>query len=164
MAVVLREGPAGLELLLAERAHRPGDRWSGHLAFPGGLEQPGDADARATAAREAHEEAGIDLLAGGEVLGELSDLLTARPGSLAPLVVRPVVFAVTRGAELVLGAELSRAHWVPLDELARLRRSRSRMRRALGWFAPGGGERVAGTMLWGLTLAMLDDLLARLEQ
>jgi 8-oxo-dGTP pyrophosphatase MutT (NUDIX family) len=45
-------------VLMIERAQR-GDPWSGHMAFPGGRIEAGDADARAAAYRETREEVGI---------------------------------------------------------------------------------------------------------
>ena len=62
-----REG-AETEVLLIRRAERLGDRWSGHMAFPGGHAQPEDADLRATALRETREEIGIDLAQCGELI------------------------------------------------------------------------------------------------
>ena len=36
VAVVLRDGEEGAELVMIRRAHREGDPWSGHMALPGG--------------------------------------------------------------------------------------------------------------------------------
>jgi 8-oxo-dGTP pyrophosphatase MutT (NUDIX family) len=47
----------------------------GQIAFPGGRTEPGDADAAATALREAHEEIGLDP-ATVRVLGALDDIET----------------------------------------------------------------------------------------
>ena len=44
VAVVGRSGPSGDELLFIHRAEHPLDPWSGHMAFPGGMVDPGDAD------------------------------------------------------------------------------------------------------------------------
>ena len=160
VAVVLRDGPDGVEVLLAERAVAAGDRWSGHVAFPGGLAARGDVDALATAVRETQEETGLDLAVAARPIGALSELVTASHRSLAPLVVAPRVFALVGPADLSLGAELTRAHWVGLAGIARARRPRSRLGRSLGWFSPRGGVPVAGAVLWGLTLAFLDELVA----
>ena len=49
------------EVLFIKRASRPGDRWTGHVALPGGKRDPEDVDDRAAAIREADEEIGWDL-------------------------------------------------------------------------------------------------------
>ncbi|MEN9891434.1 MAG: hypothetical protein RLY78_1729, partial [Pseudomonadota bacterium] len=52
------DGQGGLQVLLTERtAHLR--QHAGQIAFPGGRQDPQDADARATALREAHEEVGL---------------------------------------------------------------------------------------------------------
>lgn len=49
------------EVLFIKRATREGDRWSGHVALPGGGRDPSDVDDRAVAIRETMEEVGLDL-------------------------------------------------------------------------------------------------------
>lgn len=49
------------EILFIKRAGRVGDRWSGHIALPGGRRDPPDVDDRAAAIRETKEEVGLDL-------------------------------------------------------------------------------------------------------
>ncbi|HSD27317.1 MAG TPA: CoA pyrophosphatase, partial [Vicinamibacteria bacterium] len=44
VALVLRDGgPGGIELLRIRRAEHDLDPWSGHVGFPGGRAEPGDA-------------------------------------------------------------------------------------------------------------------------
>ena len=50
-----------LEVLFIKRAARSGDRWTGHIALPGGKREPSDPDDRTTAIRETEEEVGLDL-------------------------------------------------------------------------------------------------------
>lgn len=49
------------EVLFIKRASRSGDRWTGHIAFPGGGREEKDEDDCATSVRETHEEIGLDL-------------------------------------------------------------------------------------------------------
>lgn len=49
------------EVLFIKRASRVGDRWTGHVALPGGKRDPEDVDDRAAAIRETSEEIGLDL-------------------------------------------------------------------------------------------------------
>ncbi len=55
----VREGQP--EVLFIRRAGRAGDRWSGHVALPGGKRDPEDADDLAAAIRETMEEVGLDV-------------------------------------------------------------------------------------------------------
>lgn len=58
------------EVLFIKRAAREGDRWTSHVALPGGKRDPEDESDRATAIRETMEEVGLDIggADGGECL------------------------------------------------------------------------------------------------
>jgi 8-oxo-dGTP pyrophosphatase MutT (NUDIX family) len=71
---MLREGPAGLELLFIRRAEHEADPWSGQMGFPGGRAEAGDTDLKQTAIRETLEEIGIDLARDGAFLGPLDEV------------------------------------------------------------------------------------------
>lgn len=49
------------EVLFIKRATRKGDRWTGHIALPGGKRDPEDEDDLSTAIRETSEEIGLDM-------------------------------------------------------------------------------------------------------
>jgi hypothetical protein len=62
-------------MLYLLRAVHERDKWSGHVAFPGGKLEPQDENIRATAMRETLEEVGIDLKSPAyKYLGRLNDL------------------------------------------------------------------------------------------
>jgi 8-oxo-dGTP pyrophosphatase MutT (NUDIX family) len=113
VALVVREGQDGLELLLIKRAEVDGDPWSGHVALPGGREEAEDASLEDTAVRETLEETGIDLRRYGRIVWALDEL---QPRGGTPIVVQPYVATV--GADLPpleLSDEVSAAFWVPLS-------------------------------------------------
>jgi 8-oxo-dGTP pyrophosphatase MutT (NUDIX family) len=58
VALILRKRH---EALFIRRAMRQGDKWSGHIALPGGRQEVFDASNYATCLREVKEEIGIDL-------------------------------------------------------------------------------------------------------
>lgn len=116
VALLLRPAGGGLELLLIRRAEREGDPWSGHMALPGGRAQAEDADAAATAVREAREEVGIDAARHGRLLGALDDV-APRSTRIPSVVVSPFVFAVPAGARATTNHEVETAVWVPVHEL-----------------------------------------------
>ncbi len=145
-------------LWLIRRADRPGDPWSGHLAFPGGRAQPSDPDLFAAARRETFEELGLDL-APAEHLGRLDDLRT-RP--VRSLMVRPHVFVWDHVPTVQPNHEVAGVLQVDFDHLLE-GRGRGRML----WPGPVGIAlpcvELPEGRLWGLTLQMIDDLLDRVD-
>lgn len=145
------DGADGPDLLLTERAHHMRSH-PGQVAFPGGSQDPEDADKVATALREAQEETGLDPT-GVDILGELPELWLP-----------PSNFAVTT----VLGwwAEESPVGEVDPDEVHQVLRvpieelldptHRITAVHPLGRFGPGfliGPER--DLLLWGFTAGII---------
>lgn len=160
VALVLRVGVDGLEILLIKRAERADDPWSGHVALPGGREEATDGSLEATAIRETREEIGLDLLEVGEILGALDDL--APRSAPRAIVVRPFVAVLKAEAPLVLSDEVAAAFWVPLATLtARDAVTESTVR-------VGGADRRVTSFLhgeyvvWGMTERILRQLLSAL--
>ncbi|MCP5162854.1 MAG: CoA pyrophosphatase [Hahellaceae bacterium] len=157
VAAMIRENHGQLEVLLIKRAERKGDRWSGHMAFPGGRVQVEDMNTRATAIRETEEEIGYTLPL-ENYLGRLSDVMTLAHGTKKPMVVSPYIFSVEGEPEFSLNHEVDRVVWLPLSFLAN-RDNRESMR----WERKGVGMTLPcyfyeGHRIWGLTLKMLDEL------
>ncbi len=153
VALVLLEGPQGLEIILIKRAERGDDPWSGQIALPGGRYDVGDSDLEATAVRETREETGVDL-SDAERLGALDDL-HPRTSLLPPVVVRPFVFVLTRRAALVPSDEVQRAFWLPLGRL-----SEPGVRREVTLTLRGGAHTlpaylVDDELIWGMTERIL---------
>lgn len=75
------------EILFIRRTTRKGDRWSGHVAFPGGKRESSDADDRSTSIRETEEEIGLDLAAVHSLyIGNLAQRVVTTAWGKAPLV------------------------------------------------------------------------------
>jgi 8-oxo-dGTP pyrophosphatase MutT (NUDIX family) len=154
VALVLKPRGPDLGVLLIRRAELEGDRWSGHIAFPGGRVGVEDASPRQTAERETLEEVGLDLRS-AEYLGRLDDVA----GSMAEIVVSGFVYAVSEAPPLVLGSEVEQAFWLPMARFLEAERhvQRSYSYRGLEVMLPGirvlEGE---GPVLWGLTYRFLE--------
>ena len=163
VAAVLRPGAGGLELLFIRRAEHPRDPWSGQMGWPGGRLDEADPSPLATAVRETREELGLDLDRDAEFLGALPEVRTHLRRAGVPHWVAPFVFAIAGDPVLALNHEVREALWVPLAFLLD-HGNRSRFvwtGRGVPLLLPC--YRFEGRIIWGLTLRMLDDLLAALR-
>lgn len=160
VAAILSAGLAteSPRLLLIRRAARDGDPWAGHMALPGGRVEPGDADDAATAERETSEEIGVDLA--GHQVGRLSDLMAKAHSGPAPMVVSPWIYLCPPGATPGTSAEVDEVVTIPLSFFADPANRHERTWRL-------GRVPLAvpcydweGHVVWGLTLAMIDELVA----
>ncbi|KAJ5092713.1 hypothetical protein N7456_008574 [Penicillium angulare] len=110
------------EVLFIKRAARVGDRWTGHIALPGGKRDPEDADDQAAAIREAWEEIGLDLTTDDCIhVGNLPERwVTTSWGSVPLMTLCPFVFLTTRSDSPTLNlqpTEVASTHWIPLKAL-----------------------------------------------
>ncbi|EEB08297.1 nudix family hydrolase [Schizosaccharomyces japonicus yFS275] len=114
------ESSAVPRVLIIQRAVRIGDRWSGHLALPGGRREPEDESDIMTAYRETYEEVGIDIeLEQGFYAGALDErIITTNWGSKNLMVLCPFVFILPRTPPIhIQESEVLAAKWVPLSHL-----------------------------------------------
>lgn len=162
VAILIRWGGSGEpELFFIQRAEYEGDPWSGHVAFPGGREEPIDDSLAETAIRETFEETGIELRECAELIGQLDDL-HPRTVRLPAVVVRPFVFLVSNAPEPELSDEVANSFWVPLSIL----QDRSVWRDTT---VKAGNVEISrfafhheGYVVWGMTERILSGLLALL--
>jgi 8-oxo-dGTP pyrophosphatase MutT (NUDIX family) len=164
VAIVIREATDGPQVLLIRRADHPGDAWSGHMAFPGGREDPADESPLATAIRETFEEVALDLGQAGRLLGQLAPLPAVARGRPVGMTIVPFVFELVADAELTYSEEVVEAVWVPLDPLLQGRlRTTFTVDRGGGEIVDLPAHDVDGRIVWGLTYRMLDSLFALLR-
>ncbi|GIF25247.1 8-oxo-dGTP pyrophosphatase MutT (NUDIX family) [Actinoplanes tereljensis] len=150
--VLLGEGADGPDLLVLQRAATMRNH-AGQPAFPGGGTDPEDADAVATALREAQEEVGLDP-ASAEVLALLPDLYIP----VSSFVVTPVL-AWWRHPHPVSPrqpAEVAHVARLPISELVDPE-NRIRVRHPSGWIGPA--FQVRGLLVWGFTAGVISALL-----
>lgn len=132
------------------------------MAFPGGHREPSDPTLQAAAEREASEEIGLDL-SGARLLGSLDMLHPMSQRRRFALFVVPFVYQLEDWPPLSPGPEVADVHTFSLSRLVA---------------GEGRGEmdyhwegvtyklpciRLEGTLIWGMTLRMIDDLLGRLH-
>ena len=151
--ILLGEQPGtGPDVLILQRAATLRSH-AGQPAFPGGAADPEDADATATALREATEEVGLDP-AGVEVVALLPDLYLG----VTDFLITPVVgWWRTRGPVGVADpGEVARVEAVPLAELADPA-NRHYVRHPSGYLSLAFSVR--GMIVWGFTAIVLDGML-----
>lgn len=164
VAAILRKGKRDTEALFILRATKEGDPWSGHMAFPGGHRDEGDASLRATAERETLEEIGLDLGRHARFIGPVDPVRANPRGRNLDMVVNPYVYVLeTEAPALRPNYEVADILWGSLNDMY-LGNSLTR-----GKFEVGGevisypGYAVGEHIVWGLTLRMLDHFFAMLD-
>ena len=158
VSAVLRVVDGAPELLFIKRAELARDPWSGHMAFPGGRLEPGDASLEVTAVRETREELALDLTQ-GRMLGRLDDLAPRNP-SLPPIIIRPFVAIVEPDVTLTPSEEVAATFWVPLSVLRHDDTQAEHVMEIQGQSARFPAYRVEQHIVWGLTERIVRQLLA----
>lgn len=164
--VPLVERAGSLHVLLTRRTDHLHDH-AGQVSFPGGRADPEDADAVATALREAHEEVGLPNAA-IEVLGCLPIYTTVTAYEVTPVVgfIDPLAsltidpFEVDEAFEVPLSFLMTpahhRRHRVNIDQHAREFLS-------MPWTGTGHRGVEREYFIWGATAAMLRNFYAFLR-
>jgi 8-oxo-dGTP pyrophosphatase MutT (NUDIX family) len=158
VSAVLRVVDGEPELLFIKRAELERDPWSGHMAFPGGRLEPGDASLEVTAVRETLEELALDLTR-GQMLGRLDDL-APRNRSLPPIIIRPFVAIVEPNVTFTPSEEVAATFWVPLAHLQHENSKAEYVMDVDGHRATFPAFRVEEHIVWGLTERIVRQLLA----
>ena len=167
VAVILRDAPAGIEMLFIRRSEHPEDPWSGHMAYPGGRAEADDLDLQATAVRETREEIGIDLARSAHFLGALDDIRAMARGVPVDLAITPYVFRLTEEPDTQLSHEVRSLHWIPLavlfgpDSGSEMDYVHQGARVRLPCYRIGAGEEEV--VIWGLTFRMCSGLRERFQ-
>ena len=159
VAISLRLGVSGPEMLMIQRAVREGDPWSGHMGFPGGRKDASDATDVACAKRETLEEIGFDLDTYGELICQLSDVNTGWRADRPEMLVAPFIFRVDSTPDFELNHEVDDTIWVPLSFLLD---DANRSRHQWDWrgeVLESDAFTYDNRLIWGLSLMMIDELL-----
>jgi len=147
--VPVMERPDGLSILLTQRAADL-KHHAGQVSFPGGRLEEHDADVRAAALRETHEEVGIEprLV---DVIGYLRSMPT-----ITGFAVTPVIGLIRDGIDLVVDrTEVDYAFEVPLDFLLDEANDRLCDREFEGHQFKLVEFHFGGERIWGATAYML---------
>jgi 8-oxo-dGTP pyrophosphatase MutT (NUDIX family) len=155
VAIILRESdvsPRDTEIMFIRRAIKPGDPWSGHMAFPGGHIDPEDATYRDAAIRETLEEVGVDLTICGDHIGSLEP---QRP-TLRSLLVAPFVFRLRDPVACEPNHEVAEVVWTPLTPILHAHNHVEEMLLIEGSQRGMSGYQVGDEhLVWGLTYRIL---------
>lgn len=163
VAVILRDGERGAEILFIRRAQREGDPWSGQMGLPGGRRDARDRTLLQTAVRETSEEIGLDLATAAVLLGRLDDVEVVPRATRHRGWIRPFVFALLQPVgELTLAPiEVDEVLWANLHELRSGERATTTAWAREGVTMTFPAWDVDGRIVWGLTYRMLGSLIER---
>jgi 8-oxo-dGTP pyrophosphatase MutT (NUDIX family) len=149
----------GLPHLLLQLRTETVDHHKGQISFPGGVRDPGDGDAVATALREAEEEVGLDP-GQVDVLGRLDDTRTITGFRISPVVGRvpfPYDFRLSPG-------EVERLLVIPWAVFAEGRTHRRERFEHEGKVFEVDFFDHQGLVVWGATARIIRDLVALAAQ
>jgi len=165
VAAILRASPnRHTEALFILRSTKPGDPWSGQMAFPGGHYEPGDSSLRETAERETLEEIGLDLARDASCIGRLADVQANPRGRDFEMIVSPFVYVLeNQEPEISLNYEVAEVLWGSLNDMFVGNNVTKHNFQVNGQEQAFPGYSVGNQVVWGLTLRMLDHFFLMLD-
>lgn len=168
VAMILRErrhsGAFVTDLLFIRRAEKPGDPWSGHMAFPGGHIEPSDDSLLSASIRETCEEIGLDLAAAATHIGTIDHQRAQPRGRPLNMVIAPYVFRLDADAQFAPNHEVAEVVWTPLEPIAKGTNHTEEERIINGSPVLFSGYRInGGHFVWGLTYRMLQSFFQALD-
>ncbi len=150
------EPAAGTRMLFIKRAEKPGDPWSGHMAFPGGHLETDDADLAAAAARETFEEIGLDLASHGQYLGAVDQQRANPRGRQLDMLIEPHVFQLNHIPPMAPNYEVADIVWADMQTLMHNSLHDTEVKPMAGTPTTFNGYRLSNEhFVWGLTYRML---------
>ena len=167
VAVILRDNGEdngeGTDILFIKRAEKPGDPWSGHMAFPGGHKEEFDDSLKQAAMRETLEEIGLDLSV-AEYLGPLDQQRAMPRGRPLNMLIAPHVFSLSGDPSFTPNYEVDEVVWTRLGPLVSNERHDWETRPMAGQPTIFNGYRLErGHFVWGLTYRMLKSFFTVLD-
>ena len=155
VAMILRHGEKGTEVLFIQRAEFKNDPWSGDLGFPGGRIEADDPSPRAAAERETWEEIGYTLT-DTNYLGRCDDMA----GAFLSVRISCFVYTISADAVFRINGEVVKYFWIPLATLLDPQRNRH-----MHFFHRGSDRQHpvvhlnewSSRPLWGITYRLVDN-------
>lgn len=165
VAIILRDGEFGTEMLMMQRSSHDGDPWSGQMSFPGGKIEQTDNSAMSAAIRESDEEVGISLT-DKDYIGQLDDVYGLKVDNRYSVHVACFVFKPDRPLEPRGNREVADLIWLPISYLDDPQNSHDyRHPHDLSIKMPAvmiNPEK--NQILWGLSLRMISHFYALIER
>jgi len=163
VALVLAGDAADLSVCLILRAEHERDRWSGHVALPGGRVDPIDLNPRDAAIRETREEVGLRVER-SPYLGSLGSQAINRNGRPSSMLLFAYVFHLGEVLEpFTPNGEVAAAFWVPLRHLLDPHNAGYRPASRDGVPYDSPAVIYQGHHIWGLTYRVLAVFFERMQ-
>lgn len=161
--MILKEINNELGIYFIRRAEFPNDKFSGHIAFPGGKRKKTDINPLATAARETFEEIGVDINTKGEIIGKL-DIVNPFTPEVSHFLVCPFVALMHENTEFTMNYEVDEIFWVPISHLYNGLNQDIRYRNRNGVELKDYIFRYKNYIIWGLTGRILNQFFCLLSK